>query len=344
MSRSVRPSTPADAAAIVALLAEAGLRANVEPQDLHWKYWLPRADWPKPRSFVLTDGRDPIAHAAIVPGAWSSGTQRGTVIHMIDWAARRTEVGAGAVLVKYIGQQADALLAIGGTEDTLEILPHLGFRAVGALAQYVRTLQPLRLLGGAGRRTRRALPRFARGLIRALAAPRIPTGEWQARRIAAGDLGEISAVLPRPVRGIAVLERNVGLFAHVLECPIAPMQLYLLERARRVRGYFLLASAPGQVRIADCWMDSDEPADWRALIGCAVGHARLDPHAAEIVGWGGEPLQARALEACGFHSRHGTPVQIRPRGGSAMPEALLRVQMLDSDAAYLNDGRKEFWT
>ena len=99
-----------------------------------------------------------------------------------------------------------------------------------------------------------------------------------------------------------------------------------------------------QVRIADCWVDSDEPADWRGLIACAVAEARLDSQAAEIVGWASDPLHAGAFTACGFRAREATAVQVRPSRGSAMPPGTLRVHMLDSDAAYLDRGRYDFWT
>jgi hypothetical protein len=343
-SRSVRPSTPADAAAIAALFAQAGLRPHTEPQHLDWKYWRRRTDWPGPRSFVLTEGSELIAHAAIVPGAWNCGGHRATVLHLIDWAARGDVGGAGVMLMKAIAREAGALIAIGGSADTLGILPYLGFHAAGEVTGYVRTLRPLRLFDGAGRAPWRAPPRFTRGVAGALAAPAPAPGEFRARPIGAGDLEEIGAVLPLCGRGITVLERSAGLFAHALACPIVPMRLYLLEQAGRVRGYFLLASVVAQVRIADCWVDSDDPADWRSLIGCAVAEARLDPQAAEIVGWASDPWHEGAFRACGFLARTATPVQIRLPRGSAIPVGTLRVQMLDSDAAYLHEGRNEFWT
>jgi hypothetical protein len=78
MTRSVRPSTPADAPAIVALLTEAGLQPSVDPQHLHWKYWQPRADWPGPRSYVLTSDSELIAHGAIIPGTCTWGARAGS--------------------------------------------------------------------------------------------------------------------------------------------------------------------------------------------------------------------------------------------------------------------------
>ena len=118
------------------------------------------------------------------------------------------------------------------------------------------------------------------------------------------------------------------------------MQLYSVERAGRARGYFVLASAPGQVRIADCWMDSDRPADWRAMINCAVAQAGRDRCAAEVVIWASDPLLSETLRASGFHARQKTPILLRPTNAAAVPAAPLRVQMLDNDEAYL---RRTLW-
>lgn len=344
MKRSVRPSTPADAEAIVVLLKEAGLRPHVEPAHLYWKYWRPRADFSGPRSFLLIEGSRPIAHAALVPGTGLWGTGRVRVVHVIDWAARRSAAGAGAVLMKHIGQQADVLLAIGGSADTLAILPHLGFRGAGTATGYARTLHPIRLLRGMLQHPLSAASRFARGVASALGAPGAAPSGWRARRILAGELEAIAALLPHPARGIDVLGRSADLLAHALACPIAPLQLHVVGKEERGRGYFLLSSVPGQVRIADCWVDSEDPGDWRAMVECAIAVARIDPQAAEIAGWASDPLHASALEACGFHRRLANPVQIRPASAAAMPGAPLRVQMLDNDAAYLHEGRSEFWS
>ena len=42
MKRLARPTTAADAAAILELFEAAGLHPNSEPQALNWKYWRPR--------------------------------------------------------------------------------------------------------------------------------------------------------------------------------------------------------------------------------------------------------------------------------------------------------------
>src|SRR5580658_10208488 len=129
MKRAIRPATAADAAALGALFAEVGMDAD--PQHLRWKYWQPRADWVRPRSFVIASGSELIAHAGIIPGSCAWGTRRVMTIYVIDWLARRGEGGTGAMLMKHVGQMADALLLVGGSAETQRIAPHIGFRPAG---------------------------------------------------------------------------------------------------------------------------------------------------------------------------------------------------------------------
>jgi hypothetical protein len=152
-------------------MAEAGLRLpNSEPPQLNWKYWQERPDWPGVRSYVLTRGDDILAHAAAVPGACLVGEGRGPAqrvraLHVIDWAARPTAIGAGASLMKYLAQSTDALFAIGGSAQTLRLLPHLGFRRTGMAMCYVRPLRPVRILTPSVHPIWRLLPRFARSVL-----------------------------------------------------------------------------------------------------------------------------------------------------------------------------------
>jgi hypothetical protein len=339
MKFSIRPSTPADVAAIAALFAERGMPLNVDPEYLAWKYWQPRADWREPRSFLAASGGEVIAHAAIIPGTCAWGTQRITILHMIDWVAR-AGTGAGVTLLKQLGGLTQAMLAIGGGAETRRILPHVGYRAAGVATGYARPLHPLRLLRGGP--TWKLLPRLARAAWRR-SAPATPEAAWRTRRLVGDEIGEITSVLPLPAHDMAVTERSVGLFRYVLSCPTVPMQLYVVESAGRARGYFLLASTPGQVRIADCWMDSNEASDWRALILCAVAQSQQDPRAAEVVAWASDPLLAGVLRACGFYARFQTPIHVRPSGRDPMPQGTLRVQMLDNDDAFLCEGRYQYW-
>jgi hypothetical protein len=346
---SIRPTTPEDAPAVHSLLKEAGLGfAHSEPQHLEWKYWRERSDWPGPRSFVLARGEELLAHAAIIPGACLTGLPSATnhrirTLHLIDWAARPSATGAGVSLLKHLGQTTDALLSIGGSAQTVRLLPHLGFRRTGVATCFVRPLHPLRILTPSTHPLSRLLPRLARSAWWKLRAPSGGTDGWDVRRIESRDLSYVTSVLPTPSRDMAVFERGAELFRYVLDCPIASTDLYVVERGGHARGYFLLSFARRQARLADYWVSSEDPADWRALIQCAVREALKHPRAAELAVWASDAAGVKRLQECGFHVRGTLPVQTLAPRNPELATRTLRVQMLDNDAVYLHGRRNAFW-
>ncbi len=344
MKRFIRPATPVDAPAMEALFAEVGVPIDVDPRHMHWKYWQPRADRPRPRSYVLVDGGSIVAHGGLVPGSILWGDERIELVQMIDWVARPDALGAGVSLMKHVARLVDGLLSIGGdVQTTRRLLPHIGFRSYGEAMGYVRPLHPLRTLGSGADIGWRLLPRLARRVLWRLTAPSGGVANWQVRRVDASKLHELASVLPTPGRGMAVLERSAEQLQYMLSCPIVPLELHALEQAGRPHGYFLLARAPGQVRLADCWIKSEEPADWCSLVQCAVQQATSYPDAAEIVTWSNDSLLSRCLLDCGFHARMAQPVQLMLRNGRVLSALSLRVQMLDADATYLDHVRMALW-
>lgn len=310
---------------------------------MQWKYWQPRADWPGSRSFVLTDGRELLAHQAIVPGAILHGGARSRIIHAIDWAARREAVGAGIRLARHVARMSDFVFAIGGSGDTLKILPLMGYAGCGTVTGYVRTLSPLGILRRPMPSRWRLVPRLARSLLWSFMAPGGDSAGWRQRRIGADDMERCELPLPAQRPAMAVLERSPALLRHALSCPIVPVELHVLEKAGRLGGYFVLSYAPGQARIADIWLDSEEPGDWRGLVHAAVSRARGDGGLAELVVWSSEPNLSRTLLECGFHERLSLPIFLQAAPSAEIPHDIMRVQMLDSDAYYLYFGRNELW-
>jgi len=330
-----------DGPAIADLLREAGLFSNMLPEQQHWKYWQPRTDWPEVRSFVMSRGSEIVAHAGIIPGCYASATGRGRIGHVIDWAALPSVPGAGMSLMKYMARHAGALLAIGGSEQTLKILPILGFKPQVSETGYVRTLRPARLLYGGGKLNWRLLARFARSSLWTYTATLDHGRDWSVRRISPGEVDLVSAILPTPGGDNVVLERSTALFRYMLSCPIAPMELYVVQKNGVVCGYFLLAFVRSQARLADCWIASQNPFDWRDLMQCAVREAMQRTHVAEIVTWASDPALSSCLLKCGFHARNTRIVQSLVARDSTVLEGNVRVQMLDNDAAYLHHPEQE---
>jgi len=333
--REFRPSTPADGAAIAALLQAAGLHPVVRPEVEQWKYWRARTDWPAARSYVLTDHGQLMAHGAVIPGVLAWGSGLATIVQVVDWAARADAAGAGFTLLKRLSRIVDGVISIGGSSETRQILPYLGLKPAGEVVGYVRPLHPLRIFGTRARSPWRLLARFARSVLWAARAPSRGGEEFSVRRIAADRLAQVLPALPAPSPDLAVLERSeAGLF-HALACPLVRMELHALEKSGRLRGYFLLAIAGPQARLGDCWMVSRDPGDWRALLQCAVRQARQHP-VAELTAWASDAMFSECLVQCGFHARSRQPLSLLLRAGRPVPPGALRVQMLDTDAIYLD--------
>jgi hypothetical protein len=265
------------------------------------------------------------------------------MIHMTDWAASPSLVGAGVTLLRHIGGLADALIAMGGTQQTRRILSILGFRPCGTATGYVRVLRPLRYLAGQPRLSWKTLPNLARGVLWTLTAPSYKRGEWQAHKLTPQQVQSVGSVLPSANSNTAIFERSTARFEHCLKCPIASMALYGLEKAGHIRGYFLLAVAFGQARLVDCWMDSGKPDDWRVMVQCAIHAAQQIPVVAELITVASDAMFSDCLLQSGFRPRRTTAIQVLPTNGLLSPPVSVRFQMLDSDEAYYHPGHAEFW-
>jgi hypothetical protein len=320
----------------------AGLEPHTDPAYLYWKYWYERSDWNGSRSYVLTNGSEILAHVAVVPGIFLWGTTRYRVICPIDWAARPDEIGAGAVLMKHVGQLADFQLAIGGTAHALRVMPLMGYEPCGVVSGYVRPLSAMALLKRPSHPRWKLAGRFARSALWSIAAPRAAVEQSQVRRIRAEDVGRV-VWMPVERRGRAVFERTGEFVRYLLACPIIQMELYEIETESRARGYILMSYTPGQARLADSWIDSEDPADWLALIECAVRQAKAKSGLAEIVSWSSDPRLSQCFESSGFHKRVIIPMYLRSSRGIEMPKGIPRVQMVESDAWYLQSGQNDLW-
>jgi hypothetical protein len=348
VSQNFRSSTVADEAAIAALLRESlGLQPGhpmAQPNHLHWKYWEPRADWPGSRSYVyLRDGQI-VAHGAVIPNVCLWREHRIKALHVIDWAASRDSSGSGVALMKQIGKLTDAMFSVNGSELTQQIQPIIGFKQSGTtIARYARPIRPLLRLVNPEDRSWRLVPQLVRGVFWTVTAPSRRDAEWSAHRVLPDQLAATSMIWPSPKFGTTVFERSNASMSYLLRCPAVPMELYSVHSRDRPRGYFLLAFAPAQARIVDCWIDSDALADWSAMVQLAVEQAKAHVQVAEVVSMCGDSLLGAAFVKCGFHIRHAVPLWLRAANGVARPDVGIRFLMADTDEAFLHNGRNSLW-
>jgi hypothetical protein len=348
ISTNFRSSTAADEAEIAALLRESlGLAPGnpmAESKHLRWKYWEPHPNWAGSRSYVyLRDGQI-VAHGAVIPNVCVWREHRIRTLHVIDWAAKAESSGSGVALMKQIGKLADAIFSVNGSELTQQIQPIIGFKESGTIIRrYARPVRPLLRLGNPEDRSWRLAPQVMRSVFWTLAAPSGRDLGWSVRRVLVDQLAAASITWPSPKFGTTVFERSNESMSYLLRCPATPMELYSVHCRDRLRGYFLLAFAPGQARIVECWIDSDVLTEWIAMVQLAVRQAKTHLRVAEIVSMCSDPLLSAALVECGFHIRHATPIWLRTAGGISRPDICVRFMMADSDEAFLHNGRYNLW-
>jgi hypothetical protein len=347
MSSQFRTTRPDDAAAVKAFLRSVfGMDAShpvVNPEQMQWKYWQDHPDWEGSRGFVMEREQEIIAHGSIIPLPCLWLDRRLRIVNLIDWAARPDSTGAGMALLKKIAQMVDGVFVAGGSEMTQKILPALGFKESVKAMQFARPIRPLRRLLTGSDRSWRSVARFSRNTMWELKAPAKHLAGWTAQRLNPDKPDGANLPWPHPTaEASAVFERSEQALAYFLKCPAAPADMYQVKKHGAVSGYFVLTRALAQCRIADAWLESDDPSDWAALYQLAVQCGKASTQVAEIATVATTKFAIQALQQTGFHERGQVALRFLLRGGSSPPQDI-RYQLIDGDGAYLHDGRESFW-
>lgn len=328
MSSVFRATSPGDEAGIAALLdrvfAGERDRSFLTPALLNWKYWEPRDDFAGARSYVMEKNGEIVAHGALWPVTVRTerGCERG--LQVVDWASDPRAPGAGVSLLQRITRMYDFVYSIGGTEATQTVMPKFGFRAVGAAITFARPLRPLRQMLLHQTKDARLPVRLLRNAWWAV-APHPP-------RIAGWDVNEISddrltTSIPRAA------ERDAGFLRYLRRCPTARFRVFEMLRDGRPVGWFALAEAAGQARIAGVLLADPSAQHWRAAFTLAQRAALRHTDATELIARSTSPEAAQAAPETGMRVRARTPVLLfRKVDPNVVPP--LTFQLWDDDSAF----------
>lgn len=346
MSLQFRPTSRSDADSISQLMQlSLGMRPDhpsLGSAQMHWKYWSPHPHWEGSRSFVMESEGRVAAHGAVVPLSLAWRNRRYRLFHLIDWAARRDFPGAGTALLKNAASLSDGVFVAGGSDITQRILPAMGFRESGRATMFVLPLRPFLRLRDDSFSSWKSAARYGRNLLWTMRAPSSTPAGWSTRRVPRERLATTEFPTPHPRGAEALFERTVPDISNLLECPATPAEFYLVEKGGLIRGYFVLTIAVRQCRIAEAWVDSGDIDDWRALYVMATREAAARRQIAEITAVGSTSVEIDALRQAGFQPRGQIALRFQLRDGE-VPEAV-RFQLVDGDAAYLNDGTTAYWS
>jgi hypothetical protein len=308
---------------------------SFRPEVIDWKYFAENPEWKGPRSFAVKENGRIVAHGGIWAVPFGTADLEVRAIHLNDWVASRTAVGAGVYLLRKVAGLVDVHLAIGGSQDTRNLLPKLGYKCVGELRRFARVVRPwLQFRTTPGTNWKTPL-KFVRNSVQAASGlPPVPEG-WQASKVTSftesienGDIGgTVSFRSPR---------RTAAGLNYLLRCPAARFSGYLVSQGQQPRGYFLLTQVGRQARIVDVRMDTEDRESWRAVCALATRCAAEDPETCEVVAASSVEAIGEAWLQSGFAHRKTDKIFCYDPRNLVTSGPLLDLNVADCDFCILN--------
>src|SRR5581483_79626 len=168
----------------------ASFNANAEtsafrPEVLQWKYFSPHPEWKDSRSFLIGNSAAILAHGGVWPVCFITPAAEIKAINLIDWAASPSVPGIGVLLLRKVAAMTDAMLAIGGSEHTQQILPKLGYQRRGELRWYAKVIRPWQQYQTTPSHNWKAPLRLCRNVMWSKQVVQRPPRRWRAEKVAA---------------------------------------------------------------------------------------------------------------------------------------------------------------
>jgi hypothetical protein len=340
MSLDFLPTQPAEQADLLEFLVSCfGARPDApiaNPELMRWKYCEPRPDWSGPRSYVLKQEERIVAHGCAYPVTYLLWDGEVTSMRILDWASGANAPGCGVLLLRKLAPLVNTLMAVGGSEQTLAIMPKVGFRHQGDLDLFARVVRPWRQFRSQPSKNWKAPLKLMRNTVWSRTRLSHP-GNWSASRITRFDAGTFPVSVNRLPRPFTPTKRSPEMLNYLLACPGAVLSAFLLLEGGTRRGYFVLSRVGGQTRIADMFVDTDMPTDWRAAFSVATDAAAQEAETCEVLAAGSTKLAIDAIRENGFRFRRRDPILIHDPKGLLAKALPLNLNLLNGDEFYLHD-------
>jgi hypothetical protein len=308
---------------------------SFRPDVLHWKYFAAHPEWTQPRSFAVKQEGQIVAHGGIWPVTLATPQGEVRAIHLIDWAASRAAVGAGIHLLRKMTSLADVLLTIGGSPDTRNLLPKLGYKRCGELRRYARVIRHWLQFRTTPQQNWKTAAKFLRNSAQSLKTiPAAPQG-WQATRVP-HFTASIESVIGQTASSTSPRRTAAGL-NHLLGCPAASFSGFLVSQEQNLRGYFLLSRVGRQARIVDIRLDSEDREAWEAVCVLALRSAAEDPETCEIVAASAVAAVGESWLQAGFVHRETDAILCYDPRKLVSSGTPLDLSLADGDFCFLSD-------
>jgi hypothetical protein len=321
---------------LVNSFTEGATLTSFRSEVLAWKYFSRHPDWPEFRSLAIKQSGRIVAHGGIWPVRLQAQGRELRAIHLIDWAASRSAVGAGVYLLRKIAGLADLLINIGGSQDTLSVLPKLGYKRCGELLQYAQVIRPWLHLRTTPQKNWKVPMKFLRDFTRTLAAEAPVSEGWTAEKLTTFPDALRSEINGNSCDSTVSL-RTVAQMNHLLNCPAAKFSGYLVREKEQLRGFFLLATIAHQARIVDVRLIGNERGSWPAMCNLAASTAAADPNIAEVTAASSVAPVQQAWSNAGFLRRRTDKIFSLDPGALILPNLPIDLSLVDSDLCIVRD-------
>lgn len=338
MPLEFQPSTPADIEAIASALVTA-FRASsdatfVDRDLLRWKYFEAGPDWNGSRSYMLRKDGAIKAHCGVWPMNLQFGNQSISCNSYVDWVSDSDTPGAGVLLKKKLMKLTDAGVVVGGSADTREVVPRIGFKPVGEVATFARVIRPLKLSRQRPSESPvKAAARLGRNTFIAKTARSRSAQGWRTQQTQ-----RFESLPELPHQDTYVMPaRTAEYLNYWLRLPVTEVLAFDILKRDEVRGYFLLSAVMNQTRIADIRIWSNDPAEWAAAYGLATTTAASNSETCEVMAIASTPFAKQALLANGYRQRGIDPFFFYDPSEKLKHAPPIFLNLIDGDGAYLCD-------
>lgn len=301
------------------------------PEVMRWKCFGPHPYWEGSRAYAVRHRDNIVAYGAVAPSEILVGNSAFRTFCMMDWAANTDFPGSGVLVYTQLQRLTDIPLAVGGSDAAQAIIPKLGYRFRQDQLIFRRVIRPWKHFRVATEPNWKAPVKLLRDAL--YASKRAGGCRLSAQRAERFD-GRILPVLPK-AREVVVLGRSVDSLNYALLCPAAEMSGYYIFSGGTLMGYCILSRIGNQCRIADLWIESSKPEDWRAAYVLATRLGSRYPEVTEIITAAGPPQARAGIIGAGYRLMSKRAVRVRdPRG--LLPDGRpLAVSLLENDHYYL---------
>jgi hypothetical protein len=275
-----------------------------------------------PRQFIVTGG----------------GAAPVSAMHAIDWLGSAAHPGLGAFLMLQAFATSKTQYAIGANPQAEAVFPRLGFEQKPKLAIFRKVLAPFHRLRTTGQGLFRKWAGTAKDMASVWRSRTPPVPRTVELRPAPTFTEEIDCLVRQSSPRMVTCQRDHLLLNYLLRYPLPGFSGWTIHTSGRMIGSAVLKiTLDGRIqlgKIADCWLDTEDPSCWQAAVAALIDRLRA-LSTDSVTCYATTPSLHAALLWNGFAKSGERNVYFRDKQQSLPRDLPFGLSMLEGDHAIL---------